>query len=200
MKSWQLSKGVATDLRNLVVIQTHVDQALGEGVLIQLADLIAASLQGLKAKVVEAVKVTQISYPVVADVKPDQRTGNEGIVKPLNLVTGHIQPVEVGQVGDEAIEIDEVVLIQSECLKLFHVLECCPLNDVQVVPSNIKHVESGGNVCKGSIAELVDLVASKAQAVQGDEPGEAAIFNAVDLIVCQVKHFQMLTILDERGQ
>jgi len=197
LKIDELVKSVYRNILDQVVVQTNVDQTLGKGCLVQLGDQVVSGLKGLESKVVQAVKVSQVAELVVADVQPDERARNEGVVEPLEAVAGHVEPVEVAQMRHEAVEVAEVVFVQPQSSQLLHLLKRCSLDDLQIVPGQVEHVESGRNVGEGFVAQLVQLVAGEAQSVQAVESGEASFFDDLDLVVGQVHHLQVVAVADK---
>ena len=100
---------------------------------------------------------------------------------------------------NETIEVVEVVVVEPQRPEFLHVLESSSLDDLQVVSGHVEHVQTSRNLGKGLIGQLGKLVSGEAEAVQIIESSKGTIFDDFDLVVCQIKHLQLLTFSDEGG-
>ena len=88
-----------------------VEEALAPNTL----DLVEACVEGVEAVANgELVIVAEFLHLIVVNVQPLKTFGDESKIEPTETVGGDIEPAEIRKRGDEAVEILQLVVVQSQ--------------------------------------------------------------------------------------
>ncbi len=63
------------------------------------------------------VIVSQLLDQVRPEAQPEDRLGDEGVVEPLQLVVRDIEPLEVVLAHQQAVDVFQLVVVQTQSLK-----------------------------------------------------------------------------------
>jgi hypothetical protein len=183
----QLAEDRAVQCANLVVVQVYVSQAGEEGLLLDEADIVEAHVEGLEAELAaQVVVIADLVDPIVVHVQPLQRLGDEGEVKPLEVVGRHVEPFEVLQRGHKPVHVLELVVVEAQRTEVLEVLHSLLFDGCDAVVGQVENVQ----VCVVSehlTGDLGQPVARQPEAVEVGEAADLSIGRLGDPVLAQVQ-------------
>ena len=187
----QLAEDGAVEGGQPVVVQVDVTQARQKRPLLNQLHTVEAHVQRLQAKVpAQVVVVANLVNPIVVNVQPLQRLGNEGKVEPLQAVRGHVEPLEILQRGHEAVHVLQLVVVEAQGPEILEVLDGLRLDGHEAVVGQIEDVEVGvvGEHLAGDAGQPV---AGQPEAVETGQTGHVAVGHLGQPVLAEVQRAEV---------
>ena len=166
-------------------------QARQERPLLNQPHTVEAHVQRLQAKVpAQVVVVANLVNPIVVNVQPLQRLGNEGKVEPLQAVRGHVEPLEILQRGHEAVHVLQLVVVEAQGPEILEVLDGLRLDGHEAVVGQIEDVE----VCvvgEHLAGDAGHPVAGQPEAVETGQTGHVAVGHLGQPVLAEVQRAEV---------
>jgi len=113
---WKLLK--SNQIQNINSQLSHLLNSTLHGLSIQPDEPVLADVEVNEVKAgSHFVIVGQLLDQVRPEAQPEDRLGDEGVVEPLQLVVRDVEPLEVVLAHQQAVDVFQLVVVQTESLK-----------------------------------------------------------------------------------
>ena len=101
-----IDEGIGLYRGDAVLVQYHIFKAGWQWERAQVLDAVTTGVQGGQIEAVtQTVVVTELLNGVAVQVQPLEVFGNEGVIEPLQMIRGHIEPFKVWQRWYNAVDV-----------------------------------------------------------------------------------------------